>query len=87
MWNKATSSGEFIFKFNYNIAKENRELRSQLDYYKGVLDNNITEILNALRSHESDMKNLQIQNSHTSDEVASKVFQIKCKLIFLNRIG
>ncbi len=77
MWNAATSSGEFVFKSIEDILEENEELKSQLDYYKGVLDGNITEILNALGSHESDITNLRIQQGHTSDEVADQFLMIQ----------
>jgi len=74
LWNAATSSGKFIFKSIEDIVNENEELKSKLDYYKGIIDKNLTEILNALQSHESDIKNLQIRNNNTSEEVASKMF-------------
>jgi len=71
------ASGEFVFKSNEDILEENEELKSQLDYYKGVLDGNITEILNALRNAESDITNLRIQQSHTSEEVADQFLMIQ----------
>jgi hypothetical protein len=77
LWNNATGSGEFVFKSNEDILEENEELKSQLDYYKGVLDGNITEILNALRNAESDITNLRIQQSHTSEEVADQFLMIQ----------
>jgi len=77
LWNKATSSGEFVFKSNEDILEENEELKSQLEYLKGVLDGNITEILNALQNHESDITSLRIQQSHTSDEVADQFLMIQ----------
>ena len=74
LWNKATSSGEFVFKGIEDILEENSELKSQLEYFKGVLDGNITEILNSLQIQQSDITNLRIQQGHTLDEVAGKMF-------------
>ena len=69
MWNAAISSEEFVFKSIEDILEENTELKSQLEYFKGVLDGNITEILNSLQTHQSDINDLRIQQGHTSDEV------------------
>jgi hypothetical protein len=77
LWNAATSSEEFVFKSIEDILEENRELKSQLDYFKGVLDDNITEILNSLQIHQADINDLRIRQGHTSDEVADQLTMIQ----------
>ena len=85
LWNAATTSGKFVSKIVSknieDILDENRELKSQLEYFKGVLDGKITEILSSLQAHQSelqvhqsDINDFRIQQGHTSDEVASNVF-------------
>ncbi len=66
LWNIATSSEEFVFKSIQDILEENKELKSQVEYYKGVLDDNITDIFGALKDHDNDITNLRIQQGHTS---------------------
>ena len=80
LWNKAASSGEFVFKSIEDILEENNELKSQLKYFKGVLDGNITEILNSLQIHQTEIIDLQSQQGHTSDEVAENGANIAGKV-------
>ena len=72
LWNAAITSKEFVFKSIEDILEENRELKSQLEYFKGVLDDNITEILSSLQIHQLDINYLRIQQGQTSDEVADQ---------------
>ena len=51
LWNAATSSEEFVFKSIQDILEENKELKIEVEYYKGVLDDNITDIFEALDVH------------------------------------
>ena len=66
LWNAATSVEEFVFKSIEDILEENKELKVEVDYYKGVLDDNITNILEALKVLTKDLTNLRIQQGHTS---------------------
>ena len=66
LWNAATSSEEFVFKSIEDILEENKELKVEVDYYKGVLDDNITNILESLKVQDEDITDLRIQQGHTS---------------------
>ncbi len=73
LWNAATSSEEFVFKSIEDILEENKELKVEVDYYKGVLDDNITDIFEALKVHDEDLTNLRMQQGHTSGELESNL--------------
>jgi hypothetical protein len=66
LWNAATTSEEFVFKSIQDILEENRELKVEVEYYKGVLDDNITDIYESLKVHDNDITDLRIQHGHTS---------------------
>jgi hypothetical protein len=66
LWNAATSSEEFLFKSIEDILEENKDLKVEVDYYKGVLDDNITDIFESLEVHDEDITDLRIQQGHTS---------------------
>jgi hypothetical protein len=51
LWNAATSSEEVVFKSVQDILEENKELKVEVEYYKGVLDDNITDFFEALDVH------------------------------------
>ncbi len=55
-----------MFKSIEDILEENKELKVEIDYYKGVLDDNITDIFEALKVHDNDITDLRIQHGHTS---------------------
>jgi len=58
----------------------------QNEYLKGVLDGNITEILNILESQKLDLTDLRIKQGITADLVADNQKNISGKNIFLNMI-
>jgi hypothetical protein len=66
LWNAATSSEKFLFKSIEDILEENKDLKVEVDYYKGVLDDNITDIFESLEVHDEDITDLRIQQGHTS---------------------
>ena len=66
LWNTANSSEEFVFKSIEDILEENKELKVEVDYYRGVLDDNITDISETLKVLTKDLTNLWIQQGHTS---------------------
>jgi hypothetical protein len=66
LWNAATSVEEFVFKSIEDILEENKELKVEVEYYKGVLDDNITDIYESLKVHDNDITDLRIQQGHTS---------------------
>jgi hypothetical protein len=70
LWNAATSSEEFLFKGIEDILEENKDLKVEVDYYKGVLDDNITDIFESLEVHDDDITDLRIQQGHTSGKYA-----------------
>jgi hypothetical protein len=55
----------------------------QNEYLKGVLDGNITEILNILESQKLDLTDLRIQQGLTADLVADSQIDIIGKIIVL----
>ena len=48
LWNFATTVNEFEFKSIEDVLDENNQLKIENEYLKGVLDSNITEILQIL---------------------------------------
>ena len=46
----------------------NEELKIQVNYNKGVVDDNITEILKVLKEHGNDITNLRIQQGYISSK-------------------
>ena len=66
LWNAATGAEEFVFKSVQDILEENKELKVEVEYYKGVLDDNITDIYESLKVHDNDITDLRIQQGHTS---------------------
>jgi len=73
LWNAATGSEEFVFKSIEDILDENKELKGEVDYYKGVLDDNITDIFEALKVHDNDLTNLRMQQGYTSGKLESNL--------------
>ncbi len=65
LWNTANSSKEFLFKSIEDILEENKELKVEVEYYKGVLDDNITNIFESLKEQDEDITDLRIQQGHT----------------------
>jgi hypothetical protein len=65
LWNAANSSKEFLFKSIEDILEENKELKVEVEYYKGVLDDNITDIFEYLKVQDEDITDLGIQQGHT----------------------
>ncbi len=48
-----------------------------MEYFKGVLDGNITEILSSLQDHQSDINDLRIQHGQTADAIANQLLLIQ----------
>ncbi len=65
LWKAATSSEEFVFKSIEDILEENKDLKVEVDYYKGVLEDNITDIFEYLKVQNEDITDLPIQQGHT----------------------
>jgi hypothetical protein len=65
LWKAATSSEEFVFKSIEDILEENKDLKVEVDYYKGVLEDNITDIFEYLKVQNEDITDLRIQQGHT----------------------
>ena len=69
LWNFATSVNEFEFKSIEDVLDENNQLKIENEYLKGVLDSNITEILQKLGEQAINITDLRIQQEETKDVI------------------
>ena len=73
LWNFALNSNELAFKSIQDVLEENHKLIEENEELSNVLKNNITEILNVLRSHELVISRLDSEQIQISEDVASKL--------------
>ncbi len=52
-----------------DTLEENQELKVQVNYKKGIVNDNITEIFEILKEHGNDITNLRIQQGYTSGKL------------------
>ncbi len=52
-----------------DTLEENQELKNQVNYKKGIVNDNITEIFEILKEYGNDITNLRIQQGYTSGKL------------------
>ena len=71
LWEFGLNSEEFAFKSIQDVLDELDALKIEVKYLKGIIDNNITEILRIQEEQEQDLTDLRINLGKTSDQVES----------------
>jgi len=69
LWNFAQSGGEFILKSIQDVLEENNQLKEHVKYLEGVIESNITQLMNIVREQAEDLTDLRIHSGHLSDQV------------------
>ena len=71
LWEFGLNSEEFAFKSIQDVLDELDALKIEVKYLKGIIENNITEILRIQEEQEQDLTDLRINLGKTSDQVES----------------
>ena len=69
LWDFASTVKELSFRGIEDVLEENEILQQENFYLKNLIESNLTEILQILDGHASQLANLQAQQGSTSDSV------------------